>query len=85
MARRHDFWTAQLSLKISTIWGNVSGSGISPHCKDTMPKTFKKLFPEKELRRHSPNLHIDVYVSDLTHDRFAYYAAGNMWTYPGNI
>ncbi len=58
MARRHDFWTAQLSLKISTIWGNVSGSGISPHCKDTIPKILNKYSQKKELRGHSPNLHM---------------------------
>jgi hypothetical protein len=48
----------------------------------------KKLFPEKELRGHSPNFHIPVCVSDFIYsdDRSAYSAAGNMsvdrpWNY----
>jgi hypothetical protein len=49
----------------------------------------KQLFPEKELRGHSPNFHIHVSVSDLyipTIDLPIYSATGNMWwTYPGNI
>ncbi len=42
----------------------------------------KQIFPEKDLRGHSPSFNIHVSVSD---DRSAYSAAGTMWTDPGNI
>jgi hypothetical protein len=35
------------------------------HCKDTIPKIWKQIFPEKELRGLSPNFHIHVSVSEL--------------------
>ncbi len=44
-------------------------------------ENWKQLFPEKELRGHSPNFHIHVSVSDLyvySHDESAYSAVGNM-------
>jgi hypothetical protein len=31
----------------------------------TNTENLKQIFPEKELRRHSPNFHIHVSVSDL--------------------
>jgi hypothetical protein len=36
-----------------------------PHCKDTIPKNLKQIFPEKELCGLSANFHIHVSVSDL--------------------
>jgi hypothetical protein len=49
----------------------------------------KQIFPEKELRGHTPNFHIHVSVSDsdvyYSHHRSAYSSAGNMWTDPENI
>jgi hypothetical protein len=37
-----------------------------PHCKGPIPKIRNKyVFPEKELRGHSPNFHIHMSVSDL--------------------
>jgi hypothetical protein len=57
------------------------------HCKDTIPTNSKQIFPEKELRSHSPNFHIHVYVSDLyipTID-LPILLQENMWTDPGNI
>jgi hypothetical protein len=41
----------------------------------------KQIFPEKQLRDHSPSFHIHMSLSD----RSAYSAAGKMWTDPGNI
>jgi hypothetical protein len=46
------------------------------HCKDTIPKIRNKYSPERELFGHSPNFHIRVSVSDLSHDGSAYSAAG---------
>jgi len=37
----------------------------------------KQIFPEKDLRGHSPSFNIHVSVSD---DRSAYSAAGTMWS-----
>jgi hypothetical protein len=52
----------------------------------TNTENWKQIFPEKELRDHSPNFHIYVSMSDLyiPHHRSAYSAAGNMhmWTDP---
>jgi hypothetical protein len=51
----------------------------------TNTDNLKQIFPEKELRGHSPYFHINVSVSDLymySHDRSAYSAVGNMWTDP---
>ncbi len=48
----------------------------------------KQIFPEKELRGHSPNFHIHVSVSNLyipTIPAYSYSSACNMWTDPGNI
>jgi hypothetical protein len=39
--------------------------GCYPHCKKPIQKNWKQIFPEKELRSHSPNFHINVSVSDL--------------------
>jgi hypothetical protein len=47
----------------------------------------KQIFPEKELRGHSPNFHIKVSVSDLyisTID-LPILLQENMWTDPRNI
>jgi hypothetical protein len=57
------------------------------HCKDTIPKISKQIFPEKELRGYSPNFHIQVPVRDLyipTID-LPILLQENMWTDPGNI
>ncbi len=53
----------------------------------TNTENSKQLFPEKELRGHSPHFHIHVPVSDLKIPRHqsAYSAGENMWTGPGNI
>jgi hypothetical protein len=63
------------------------GRGITPpdpHCKEPITK---QIFPEKELRGHSPNFHINVSLSDLYIASLGlpFSAAGNMWTDPGNI
>ncbi len=50
-------------------------------------KNSKQIFPEKELRSHSPNFHIHVSVSELyipTID-LPILLQENMWTDPGNI
>ncbi len=66
----------------------VVGSGLNPFTalQRTNTENWKQIFPEKELRGHSPNFHIHVSVSDLYIPtiRSAYSAAGNMWTDPGN-
>ncbi len=54
----------------------------------TAMNNSKQIFPEKELRGHSPNFQIYVSVNDLyvyTLDWSSYSAAGNMWTDPGSI
>jgi hypothetical protein len=54
--------------------------------KETILKNLKQIFPEKELRGHSPNFHIHVSVSDLyipTID-LPILLQENMWTDPGN-
>ncbi len=54
----------------------------------TNTENLKQIFPDKELRGHSPNFHIHVSVCErfiYSHDRSAYSAAGNMWTHPGNL
>jgi hypothetical protein len=54
------------------------------HCKEPRPKIPNKYSQTRIC--DSPNFHIHVSVSDIySHDRSAYCAAGNMWTYPGNI
>jgi hypothetical protein len=47
----------------------------------------KQIFPEKELRGHSPNFHIHVSVSDLFIPKIdpPILPQKNMWTEPGNI
>jgi hypothetical protein len=58
-----------------------------PIQKNQYRKFETNIFPEKELRGHSPNFHIHVSVSDLytvLPRGSAYSAAGNMWTDPGN-
>jgi hypothetical protein len=35
------------------------------HTAKNQYRKFKKIFPEKELRGHSPNIHIHVSVTDL--------------------
>jgi hypothetical protein len=46
----------------------------------------KQIFPEKELHGISPNFHTYVSVSDLYISMIGLpiFAAGNMWTDPGN-
>jgi hypothetical protein len=55
----------------------------------TNTENLKQIFPEKDLRGHSPNFHIHVSVGNLylptTEYRSACSAAGNMWIDPGNI
>jgi hypothetical protein len=50
-------------------------------------RNWKQIFPEKELRGHSPNFHIRCVCERFiySHDGSAYSAAGNMWTDPGII
>jgi hypothetical protein len=48
-------------------------------------ENLKQIFPEKEYRGLSPNLHIHVSVSELYILTSAFSAGGNMWTDPGNI
>jgi hypothetical protein len=57
------------------------------HCKEPIPQNSKQIFPEKDLRGHSPNFRIYVTAERFiySNDRYAYSAAGNMWTDPGNI
>ncbi len=57
------------------------------HCKDTIPKKSKQIFPEKELRGLSPNFTIHVSVSDLYIPPVGLpiLQQENMWTDPGNI
>jgi hypothetical protein len=45
----------------------LNGSDARPeiHYKEPIPKIKRKIFPENELRGHSPNFHIHVSVSDL--------------------
>jgi hypothetical protein len=46
----------------------------------------KNIFPEKELRGHSPNFHIHVSVSDLYIPAIDHIQLQeSMWTDPGNI
>jgi hypothetical protein len=47
----------------------------------------KQIFPEKELRGHSPNFHIHVSVSDLYIPKInlPILPQENRWTEPGNI
>jgi hypothetical protein len=56
------------------------------HCKELILKIPKQIFPEKELRGHSPNFHIHVSVSDLYILTINLpITAGNMWTDPWDI
>jgi hypothetical protein len=50
-------------------------------------ENLKQIFPEKELRGHSPNFHIHVSVSDLyiTTMDLPILLQENIWTDPGNI
>ncbi len=50
----------------------------------TKAENSKQIFPEKELRGHSPNFHIHVSVIDL-YDGSPILLQENMWTDPGNI
>jgi hypothetical protein len=53
----------------------------------TSAENLNQIFPEKELRGHSPNVHIHVSVSDLyilTND-LPILLQENMWADPGNI
>ncbi len=72
--------------------GETGLERLRQHCQQgdhtAKNQISKQIFPEKELRGHSPNFHIHVSVSDFiySHDhRSAYSAAGNMWADPGNI
>jgi len=80
---RPDFWPkvwAEMFKQIYWHW-------CCPALQRINTENSKQLqFPEKELRGHSPNIHIHVSVSDLyAQDRSDYSAAGNMWTDPGKI
>jgi hypothetical protein len=54
---------------------------IEPPLQRTNTENSKQIFPEKELRGHSPNFHIHVSmrVFYFPCGRSAYSAAGNMW------
>jgi hypothetical protein len=56
------------------------------HCKDTIPNS-KQIFPDKELRGHSPNSYIHVSVSDLNIPTIGLpiLQQENRWTNGGNI
>jgi hypothetical protein len=61
----------------------------NPHCKDTIPRISKQIFPEKEFCGLSPNFHIHVSVSDLYIPTIGLPILSilwqeNMWTDPGN-
>ncbi len=53
----------------------------------TNTKNSKQIFQEKELRGHSPNSHIHVFVSDLSIPtiNLPILLQEIMWTDPGNI
>ncbi len=53
----------------------------------TNTENSKQIFPEKELRGHSPNCHIHVSVSDfyIPMIDLPILLQENMWTNPGNI
>ncbi len=55
--------------------------------KKNNTENSKQIFPEKELRRLSPNFHIHVSVSDLYISTIGLpiLLQENMWTDPGNI
>ncbi len=94
---RHSFAAAaSLQLTVSTVSSIAAGPRQSArHCQAyvaallrTNTKNSKQIFPEKELRGHTPSFHIHVSVSDLyiySHVQSDYSAAGNMWTDPRNI
>ncbi len=54
---------------------------IEPPLQRTNTENSKQIFPEKELRGHSPNFHIYVSMSVfyIPYGRSAYSSAGNMW------
>ncbi len=53
----------------------------------TNTENLKHIFPEKELRGHSPNFHIQVYVRDfyIPPMDLPILIQENMWTEPENI
>ncbi len=53
----------------------------------TKTENSKQIFPEKLLRGHSPNCHIDMSVSDLYSSTIdlSILLQENMWTDPGII
>jgi hypothetical protein len=57
------------------------------HCKEPIPKILKKIFPEKELRGHSPNFHIHVSMNNLYIPTISLplLLQENMWTDPGRV
>jgi hypothetical protein len=57
------------------------------HCKDTLQKLLKRIFPEKELRSPSPYLDVHVSVSNLYIPTIGLpiLLQENMWTDPGSI
>jgi hypothetical protein len=60
---------------------------MNPTLQRQNTENSKQLFPERELRGHSPNFHIHVSVSDLyipTLD-LPILLQETMWTDPGNI
>ncbi len=64
-----------------------SPTSHAQHCKDTIPKIRKHIFPEKELRDHSPNPYIHVSLSDLYISTIGLpiLLQENRWTDCGNI
>jgi hypothetical protein len=59
----------------------------TPALQRNNTENLKQIFPEKEMRGHSPNFHIHVSVSDFyipTID-LPILLQENMWTDPGNI
>jgi hypothetical protein len=63
-----------MKLTSYTEWENANGMGsnrtqpvsfLVPSLQRTNTENWKQIFPEKELRGHSPNIHIHVFMSDL--------------------
>jgi hypothetical protein len=64
------------------------GSGVNPFTalQRTNTENWKQIFPEKELRGHSPNFHIHVSISDLYIPTIDLpILLQDMWNDPGNI
>jgi hypothetical protein len=55
---------------------------LAPHCKESIRKNLKQIFPEKEFPHSCV---CGRFMYSYSHNGSAYSAAGNMWTDPGNI